>query len=98
MEVSYALSPSGEPPPCKLALTRALEDWDIVTAETVLGGGSLGKIIEIIFLLYSEAQYQTWIGEHGWELVGLIAGYLTPHSEEAGPHLTACCQVGQVRR
>ena len=50
MEVSYALSPSGEPPPCKRALTRALEDWDIVTAETVLGGGSLGKIIEIIFL------------------------------------------------
>jgi len=77
MEVSYALTPSGEPPPCKRALTRALEDWDIVTCEAVL----------------EEAEYQAWIGEHGWELVPLIAGYLTPHTEEAGPHLTACCQA-----
>ena len=38
MEVSYALTPSGEPPPCKRALTRALEDWDIVTCEAVLEG------------------------------------------------------------
>ena len=38
MEVSYALAPSGEPSPCKRVLTRALEDWDIVTAEAVLEG------------------------------------------------------------
>ena len=38
MEVSYALAPSGDPPPCKRVLTRALEDWDIVTAEAVLEG------------------------------------------------------------
>ena len=41
MEVSYALAPSGDPPPCKRALTRALEDWDIVTAEAVLEGLTL---------------------------------------------------------
>ena len=38
MEVSYALAPSGDPPPCKRVLTRTLEDWDIVTAEAVLEG------------------------------------------------------------
>ena len=41
MEVSYALAPSGDPPSCKRALTRALEDWDIVTAEAVLEGLTL---------------------------------------------------------
>ena len=76
MEVSYALSPSGEPPPCKRALTRALEDWDIVTAETVLGGGSLGKTIERlnnIFVILrgpvSNVDRRTWLGAcepHSW--------------------------------
>ena len=81
MEVSYALAPSGDPPPCKRALTRALEDWDIVTAEAVLEGLTLLISTSLIWMFLfkpflSEADYEAWIGEHGWELVPLIAGYL----------------------
>ena len=102
MEVSYALAPSGDPPPCKRVLTRALEDWDIVTAEAVLEGKGMSVIPyhpvrkRLCNLPFTEPEHQAWIGEHGWELVPLIAGYLTPHTEEAGPHLAACCQVAKL--
>ena len=57
-------------------VVRALEDWDIVTAQTVL----------------EEQQHQAWLLEHGWELVAVVCCHLTEHTEEAGPHLTNCCQ------
>ena len=78
MEVSYQLSSPPEPGSSspKSLLVRALEDWDIVTAQALL----------------EEQQHQAWLLEHGWELVAVICCHLTEHTEEAGPHLTNCCQ------
>ena len=78
MEVSYQLSSPPEPGPSspKSLLVRALEDWDIVTAQALL----------------EEHQHQAWLLEHGWELVPVVCCHLTEHTEEAGPHLTNCCQ------
>ena len=77
MEVSYALAPPGAPPATKARLVRALEDWDVVAAAEVL----------------EEEGGRGWVEEHGWELVAVVAAHLTPHTEEAGPHLSACCQA-----
>jgi len=57
-------------------LVRALEDWDVVTAAACL----------------SCPTNQAWVAENSMDLVPVIAQYLTEHTEEAGPHLTQCCQ------
>jgi hypothetical protein len=36
---------------------------------------------------------RSWLAQHGWELIPLICGYISPAEvEEAAPHLTQCCQ------
>jgi hypothetical protein len=79
MEVSYSLNEPKDhgPSSAKSEVTRALEDWDIVSAEAAL----------------HSPRHEAWVAEHGWELVPVLAGHLTPAMEEAGPHLTACCQA-----
>jgi len=57
-------------------LRRYLEDWNVVGAREVM----------------SSEVNSTWLAEHAWETVPLVAEYLTPENEEAGPHLTQCCQ------
>jgi len=57
-------------------LIRALEDWDVVTASACLAC----------------TQNQAWVAENSMELVPVIAQYLTEHNEQAGPHMTQCCQ------
>jgi len=57
-------------------LVRALEDWDVVAATTCL----------------SEPGVEDWVAGNSMDLVPIIAQHLTQHTEEAGPHMTHCCQ------
>lgn len=57
-------------------LRRHLEDWNVVGAMEVM----------------SRDSHTPWLAEHAWETVPLVAEYLTPENEDAGPHLTQCCQ------
>lgn len=77
-------------------LSRALEDWNIVTAEQVSHTSRSSRSRTYLLPQVLEAPpHQPWLSEHGWELVPVLASHLTQHNEEAGPHLTACCQVEQ---
>jgi len=39
-----------------------------------------------------DEKHAYWLKEHAWELVPLVGEYITEGNEEAGPHLTLCCQ------
>eukprot|EP00088_Acartia_fossae_P011748 TRINITY_DN1598_c0_g1_i1.p1 TRINITY_DN1598_c0_g1~~TRINITY_DN1598_c0_g1_i1.p1 ORF type:complete len:602 (+),score=108.26 TRINITY_DN1598_c0_g1_i1:209-2014(+) len=60
-------------------LRRALEDWNIVTAESLLRKPAADK---------DEQDIQI----HSMDLTAMVCEYLTPEMEDAGPHLTQCCQ------
>ena len=60
----------------KSRLIRALEDADVVLAAAVVEAGE------------NEAELR----ESGMEVAGVVCGYLSPGTEEALPHLAACCQ------
>jgi len=58
------------------SLRRHLEDWDVVSASSLL----------------SSSEHVDWLSDHSWEVVPLVAEYLTQHHQSAGPHLVHCCQ------
>jgi len=57
-------------------LVRALEDWDVVAATACL----------------SNPDNDDYVAENSMYLVPIITQYLTQNIEEAGPHITHCCQ------
>ena len=57
-------------------LVRALEDWDVVAATACL----------------SNPDNEDYVTENSMYLVPIITQYLTQNIEEAGPHITNCCQ------
>ena len=68
-----------EPVDVRSKLRRALEDWNIVTAESLLRKPAADK---------DEQDIQV----HSMDLTAMVCEYLTPEIEEAGPHLAQCCQ------
>ena len=57
-------------------LVRALEDWDVVAATACL----------------NNPDNEEYVTENSMYLVPIITQYLTQNIEEAGPHITHCCQ------
>jgi len=60
----------------KSDLRRALEDWNVVAAEALVSDDAMDNEIR----------------EQSLDLMSMVCEYLTPETEEAGPHFAQCCQ------